>query len=35
LGNLEEQPYILAKIRKIDPNYISGTESVLTIELEV
>ena len=35
LGNLEEQPYILAKIRKIDLNYISGTESVLTIELEV
>lgn len=35
LGSLEEQPYILAKIRKIDPNYISGTESVLTIELEV
>jgi len=27
--------YVLAKIRKIDSNYISGTETILSLELEV
>jgi len=34
-GTILQQSFILAKIRKIDSNYISGTEVILSLELEV
>lgn len=34
-GTILQQSFILAKIRKIDSNYISGTELILSLELEV
>ena len=34
-GTILQQAFILAKIRKIDSNYISGTEVILSLELEV
>ena len=34
-GTILQANFILAKIRKIDSNYISGTEVILSLELEV
>ena len=34
-GGMEQQAFILAKIRKIDPRFISGSETILSLELEV
>ena len=34
-GEILQEDFILAKIRKIDPRFISGSETILSLELEV
>jgi len=34
-GEIEQQDFILAKIRKIDSRFVSGSESIFNLELEV